>query len=136
MKSFLILKLSSKVSEIQMTIFRGTLICINGLVLKSGLEIKILSRKPNCMIFKSYLKVLYIKISTSKGSLQKFEGAAGEFKGALGSRHPLISSPASYYKCAKELPIVEGLPVLPYFLSDYTGEQPDWKQTSYTLQSM
>ena len=46
----------------------------------SGLEIKILSREPNC-IFKSYLKVLY----TSLGSLQKFEGAAREFKGALGS---------------------------------------------------
>ena len=30
------------------------------------------------------------------GSLQKFEGAAGAFKVALGSRHPLISSPGEY----------------------------------------
>ena len=52
----------------------------------------ILSREPN-LIFKSYLKVLYIETSTSLGSLQKFEGAAGEFKGAVGSGHPLISSP-------------------------------------------
>ena len=35
--------------------------------------------------------------STSLGSLQKFEGAAGEFKGAHGSRHPLISSPVKPY---------------------------------------
>ena len=58
----------------------------------TGLEIKFFSREPNC-IFKSYLKVLCTEISTSLGSLQKFEGAPGEFKGALGSRHPLISSP-------------------------------------------
>ena len=31
--------------------------------------------------------VVYIETSTSLGSLQKFEGAAGEFKGALGYRH-------------------------------------------------
>ena len=48
---------------------------------KSGLEIK--------------LNVFCIENSTSLGSLQKFEGAAGEFKGALSSWHPLISSPAS-----------------------------------------
>ena len=43
-------------------------------------------------IFKSYLKVLCIETSTSLGSMQKFDGAAGEFKGALGSRLQLISS--------------------------------------------
>ena len=58
----------------------------------AGLEIKIFSREPNC-IFKSHLQVLYIETSTFLGSLQKFEGAAGEFKGALSSRHPLNSSP-------------------------------------------
>ena len=41
--------------------------------------------------------MLYIETSTFLGSLQKFEGAAGEFKGALCSRHPLISSPAITY---------------------------------------
>ena len=49
-------------------------------------------REPNC-IFKSYLKVLCIETSTTFGSLQKFEGAPGEFKGALSSWHPLISNP-------------------------------------------
>ena len=34
-------------------------------------------------ILKCYLKVLCIETSTSLGSLQKFEGAVGEFKGAL-----------------------------------------------------
>ena len=34
-----------------------------------------------------------IENSTSLGSLQKFEGAAGEFKRGLGSRYPLISGP-------------------------------------------
>ena len=58
----------------------------------AGLEIKIFSREPNC-IFKRHFQVLCIETSTFLGSLQKFEGAAGEFKGALGSRHPLISSP-------------------------------------------
>ena len=58
----------------------------------AGLEIKLLFREPYC-IFKSYLKVLCIKTSTTLRSLQKFKGAPGEFKGALGSRHPLISSP-------------------------------------------
>ena len=38
----------------------------------------------------SFIKVLCIANSTSLGSLQKFEGAAGVFKGALGSQHPLI----------------------------------------------
>ena len=33
--------------------------------------------------------------STSLGSLHKFEVAAGEFKGALGSGHPLILSPVN-----------------------------------------
>ena len=37
--------------------------------------------------------MLCIETSTYLGSLQKFEGDAGEFKGALGSRHPIISSP-------------------------------------------
>ena len=37
--------------------------------------------------------MLCIETSTFLGSLQKFEGADGEFKGALGSRHSLISSP-------------------------------------------
>ena len=50
------------------------------------------SWEPNC-IFKSYPKVLCIGTSTSLGSLQKFEGAPGEFKGALGSWHTLIWSP-------------------------------------------
>ena len=50
------------------------------------------SREPNC-IFKSYLKVLCIETSTSLGSLQKYEGAEGKFKGAHGSRHMLILSP-------------------------------------------
>ena len=37
--------------------------------------------------------MLCTEISTSLGSLQKFEGAPGEFKGALGSWQPLILSP-------------------------------------------
>ena len=40
--------------------------------------------------------MLCIETSTTFGSLQKFEGAAGEFKGALGSRLPLISNPGAY----------------------------------------
>ena len=40
--------------------------------------------------------MLCIETSTSLGSLQNFEGAADEIKGAPGSRHPLISSPAGY----------------------------------------
>ena len=54
----------------------------------TGLKIKLFSREPNC-IFKSYLKVFCIENSISLSSRQKFEGAAGEFKGALGSWHPL-----------------------------------------------
>ena len=46
-------------------------------VIPSGLEIKFFSREPNC-IFKSHLQVLCIEISTFLGSLQKFEGAAGD----------------------------------------------------------
>ena len=57
----------------------------------AGLEIKFISREPKC-IFKSYLKVLRIATSTSLGSPQQFVGAAGEFKGAMGSWHPLIST--------------------------------------------
>ena len=34
-----------------------------------------------------------ISYSTPLGSLQRFEGATGEFKGALGSRLQIISSP-------------------------------------------
>ena len=56
-----------------------------------GHEIKILSREANSIIL-SYIEMLCIETSSSLGSLQKFEGAAGEFKGALGSRHPLIST--------------------------------------------
>ena len=37
--------------------------------------------------------MLCIETNTSLGSLQKFEGAAGEFLGALSCWHPLISSP-------------------------------------------
>ena len=53
----------------------------------SGLEIKIFFREPNC-ILKSYQNVLCIETSTFLGTLQKFEGDAAEFKGALGSWHP------------------------------------------------
>ena len=69
-------------------------IFLSNIFLKSfaGLEIKIFSREPNC-IFKSYFNVLCIETNTFLGSLQEFEGAAGEFKGALGFRLPLISSP-------------------------------------------
>ena len=58
----------------------------------AGLEIKIFSREPNC-IFMSFIKVVCMSNSTYLGSLQKFEGATGAFKGVEGSRHPLISSP-------------------------------------------
>ena len=68
----------------------------------TGLEIKIFSREPNC-IFKSHLQMLCIETSTFLGSLQKSEGAAGEFKGALGSRHPLISSPDVSWEAHKQL---------------------------------
>ena len=44
-------------------------------------------------ISKSFLKVLCIENSTSLGSLQKYEGAAGDFNGAQGSWYPFISSP-------------------------------------------
>ena len=37
--------------------------------------------------------MLCIETSTYLGYLHKFEGAAGEFKGAPGSQHPLILSP-------------------------------------------
>ena len=57
----------------------------------SELEIKLFSREPNCILY-SFLKVLCIETSTFLGSLQKFEGAAGEFKGALGSWHHLTWS--------------------------------------------
>ena len=59
-----------------------------------GLEMKIFFREPN-YIFISFIKVFWISNSTYLDSLQKFEGAAGEFKGALGYWHPLISSPAT-----------------------------------------
>ena len=57
-----------------------------------GSKLSLFFGEPKC-IFKGFLKVC-IETSTSFGSLQKFEGAAGEFKRAIGSRHPLISSPA------------------------------------------
>ena len=50
------------------------------------------SREPY-YIFKSCFKVFCRETSTSLSSLRKVEGAAGGFKVALGSRHPLISSP-------------------------------------------
>ena len=53
-----------------------------------GLEIKCFFFQGATCIFKSYLKVLCIETSTSLGSLQEFEGDAGEFKGALRSRTP------------------------------------------------
>ena len=71
------------------------------LCLDAGLEIKIFSREPGC-IFESHFQMLCIETSTSLGSLQKFEGAAGEFMGALGSRHPLISSPEMIVALALE----------------------------------
>ena len=37
-----------------------------------------------------------METSTFLGSLQKFEGAAGEFKGALSPRNPLILSPGHF----------------------------------------
>ena len=49
-------------------------------------------REPNC-ISKSDLMVLCIETSTSLGSLQTFEGTAGDFKGAPCSQRPFISSP-------------------------------------------
>ena len=58
----------------------------------TGLEIKIFSREPN-FIFISFRKVFCMSNITFFGSLQKFDGAAGAFKAALGSGHPLISSP-------------------------------------------
>ena len=42
--------------------------------------LSVFSLEPNC-IFNTYLKVLCIETSTSMGSMQKFEGAKGEFKG-------------------------------------------------------
>ena len=41
----------------------------------------------------TFKKVLHIEISTSLGSLPKFEGATGQFKAAHGSQYPIISSP-------------------------------------------
>ena len=49
----------------------------------SVLGINLFSREPNCL-FNSYLKALCIETSISMGFLQKFEGAAGELKGAQG----------------------------------------------------
>ena len=49
-----------------------------------------------------YQEMLYIETSTSLGSLHKFEGASGELNEALGSRHPLISSPALMLPSFKE----------------------------------
>ena len=54
-----------------------------------GPKLSFYSGDPNCIV-KSYLKVL----CTSLGSLQKFEGAEGVFKRALGSRLQLILSPS------------------------------------------
>ena len=60
----------------------------------AGLEIKLFSREPK-RIIKSYLKVFCIGNSRSFGTLQKFEGAAVEFKGALGSWHPPNCEPCT-----------------------------------------
>ena len=80
---------------IQLKMKNSITVYCSSLFLLSGLEIKFFFREPNC-IFKSFQKALCIETSTFFGSLQKFEGAAGEFKGALGSWHPLISSPVYY----------------------------------------
>ena len=80
------------------TVFAKTQIPGDEVSIIPGLETKFFSREPKC-IFQSYLKVLRIETSTTLGSLQKFEGAAGEFKGALCSWHPLISSPAFTLSC-------------------------------------
>ena len=48
-----------------------------------GLKLRFFSREFDC-IFISFMKVLCISSSTSLGSLQKFEGTAGEFKAAFG----------------------------------------------------
>ena len=50
--------------------------------MKQGSKLKFYPGSP---IFLSYQETLRIESSTSLGSLQKFEGAAGEFKGALGT---------------------------------------------------
>ena len=68
-----------------------------------GLEIKFFSSREPDRICRSYLMVLCIETCTSLGSasLQNFKGAAGEFKGALRSWHPLISSPDLLFGQAK-----------------------------------
>ena len=44
------------------------------------------------VVFKSFFKMLCIETSDSLGSMQKFEGATREFKGALGSQlQPILS---------------------------------------------
>ena len=75
-----------------------------------GSKLIIFSREPNC-IFKSYLKVLCMEPSTSLGSLQQFEGGAGEFKGALGFQHRLISSPEMYLLSLNTTGNLQGSPV-------------------------
>ena len=64
----------------------------------SGPEIKCVffQKAQSLLHLLKLLEVLGIETSTSLGSLQKFEGATGEFKGALGSCLQLISSPDRY----------------------------------------
>ena len=84
------------ISNVMCSVLSSTNIaCILLYILRLKIKI-VLFRVPN-RFFKSYLKVLIIETSTSLGSLQKFEGAAGELKGALSSWLQLISSPA--YAC-------------------------------------
>ena len=50
------------------------------------------------MHLQKQLKGVSIETNKSLGSLQKFEGAAGEFIGALGSQQPIPPSPVKL-KC-------------------------------------
>ena len=89
----------------------------------TGLEIKIFSREPD-FIFKSHhVQVLCIETNKFLGSLQKF-GAAGEFKGALGSWHPIISSPVSaMFLQVWSGPILENCCIRPLPLSNSSPGQ-------------
>ena len=66
--------------------------------LYSGLEIKILEFIQGAQLHLLMLPrdvVYHTETNISLGYLHKSEGAEGEFKGALSSRHPLISSPGT-----------------------------------------
>ena len=81
--------------------------------------------------------------STSLGSLQKFEGDTGEFKGALGSRLPIILSPdiswafetlwlpspgqvglKSYFDPSQTLPDVEVVPLCTQKVCNFSSLPP------------